>query len=549
MPKASDRDDPVERPASRHSATPVPPGAGGLARLVVTHGLDAGRRFVIDRQAVVGRAADATVSLGDGEVSRRHARIFLDGQSFIVEDLESANGTFVNGARVTRAELAFGDEVRLGSNVAFLFAQEDGRRAAELQRQRLAVVGHLATGSVHDFNNMLGAALANLDILDAMPRETHLGDPLAVECSVDARAALRRAAELAARLLRFSRAGRSRYVPVDLSAACDGLVRMLRRTLDPSVRIETDIAPGLVALGDECELHQVLMNLCLNACDAMPGGGRLVVRAALEVSVGRSVLIEVEDTGVGMDDTTLGRLFEPFFTTKEPGQGVGLGLASVHDIVTLHGGTVRAVSTLGAGSSFTVRLPALGSQERARAQAATARTQRRAPQPRAVAGMRVLVADDEPMVRRSIERALARAGCAVVCAADGAEALALVSAAPRAFDALVLDLEMPRVRGDEVLGRAGALGFTGQLVVVSGHPLSEQATLDLGARGAARVLTKPFGTDELLEALRAPPRAATGAGIPALSEPSADAGDTQRTVVGAPPGASAPQARRRADGE
>ncbi|MBI4953939.1 MAG: response regulator [Myxococcales bacterium] len=537
------RQNPAEiQPAARH-ATPVPPEAGGLARLVVTRGLDAGRRFVVDRQAVLGRATDATVSLGDGEVSRRHARIFFDRDGFVVEDLESANGTFVNGTRVTRAALAFGDEVRLGSNVALLFAQEDGRRAAELQRQRLAVVGHLATGTVHDFNNMLGAALANLDILDAMPRETVVGDPLAAECTVEVRAALRRAAELAARLLRFSRAGRSRYVAVDLSAACDGLVKTLRRTIDRGVQIDAEIAPDLVVLGDECELHQVLMNLCLNARDAMPGGGRLSVRAGLDTPAGASVLIGVADTGVGMDEATLAHLFEPFFTTKDPGRGVGLGLATVHDIVTLHGGSVSATSKVGAGSSFSVRLPALGLPERARAHAATARTMPRAAQPRAAAGLRVLVADDEPIVRRSIERLLNLAGCVVSCAADGAEALALVSGQPRAFDVLVLDLEMPRLRGDEVLARVGALGYEGRAVVVSGHPLTEPATLELRAAGAARVLTKPFATDELLAALLEPARKATA--VPAVSQPVDEADATQRTVVGSPPGARGSPTRGR----
>ncbi|MBI4957429.1 MAG: response regulator [Myxococcales bacterium] len=516
---------PPDSPDPGSAAAATASDAVRVAGLTVTGGPEKGRRFAVHGEAVLGRASDATIALGDAEVSRRHARVYFERGRCHVEDLGSANGTSVNGKRVDRAVFSYGDELRLGTKTTLVLVEQDGRRAAALQRQRLESLGRLSTGVAHDVNNMLGTALGCLDVLDGMADTTTLRDAQAAECLMDVRSALRRAADLARRMLTFSRAGHERHTHVDCSAVCAQVLRVLRTNVGPSVQIEAAIEPGLSVLGDEGELHQVLMNLCLNARDALAAGGRLTLRATHD-PVAEMVLIGVEDTGCGMDEVTLGRLFEPYFTTKEPERGTGLGLASAHDIVKLHGGSISVTSERHVGSTFLVHLPAFTQDRRRHSELATAKRIDAAVVPLALGGMRVLVVDDEPMFRRSLERILTRAGCAASTAADGRDALAAAAAAPH--DAMLLDLDMPGLGGEGVLAQLQALGFAAPVIVMSGHDLGDERARALHALGAAQILAKPFSAGELVAALVALRGVASEPSPPTRADPD----QTARTTVG-----------------
>ncbi|MBI4952776.1 MAG: response regulator [Myxococcales bacterium] len=488
--------------AALHGSRAVVPGAG---RLVVVRGPQLGRRYAFEKTAVLGRALEATLVIEDAEVSRSHARIsYVDG-AFVIEDLASRNGTFVNGRRIERAPLAFGDEVRLGTGVTMLFAAYDKLSDRALQRQHFEALGRLAAGISHDFNNMLGAVLTSLDYLRSRPPDQTLGDPGTRECLADVETATSRAAQLASRLLSFSRAGKEAHELVDVSAVCLEIAQILRRTLDRSIRIETHLAEGLALVGDAAELHQIVMNLCLNARDAMPNGGVLAIAAELEPAAraggNGSVVITVSDTGIGMDEPTRARIFEPFFTTKSASGGFGLGLASVQELLSIHGGKIDVTSKPEAGSSFRVTFPAATARTGQPARPATT-AKSRVPtltgQPDA--GRLVLVVDDEEVVRRSIVRILAHAGFDTVGARDGQEALARFGDARRPVDLVILDLDLPEVTGEEALQLMRSRSPDVRVLVLTGHhdPARERAVRDLGAIG---FLYKPCGAGELLAAV------------------------------------------------
>jgi CheY-like chemotaxis protein len=277
------------------------------------------------------------------------------------------------------------------------------------------------------------------------------------------------------------------------------------------VRIETRLAPDAGGVrADATQITQVLLNLAVNARDAMPDGGTLTIATADEtlarplehahgvVPVGRYGVLSVRDTGKGMDAATFSRMFEPFFTTKPRGQGTGLGLATVHGAVEQSGGYVVADSAPGAGTRFTLYFPRLA-DDAPRADAPDA------PAPSAPAGRRVLLVDDEPAVRRIAQRMLEQGGFAVDAVDGGAAALdALAAAAARGAlpDVVLTDVEMPGLGGRELAGRVSALYPGVPVVYMSGYTtdhLLQRQVLD----EAQRIVVKPFRKDTLLETVRA----------------------------------------------
>ena len=264
----------VDVPAGARTPTPAQHRFEGPARLVGLAGAEIHRRYTVERSVVLGRSSDATVVLDDSEVSRRHAEVRRSvGGGFVIEDFASRNGTWLNGTPVMgTAQLAFGDRIQLGSRVVLLFTHRDPAEEDELQRQRLEALGRLAGGIAHDFNNMVGAMMAGLDYVRSLPKDRTLADNEVVECMNDMLAAARRAADLTPKLLTFARGEAAEHARADVSQLCLEVVQLLRRTLDRSVRIESDIAPNLAVMGDRAELYQLLMNLCLNARDAMNEG-------------------------------------------------------------------------------------------------------------------------------------------------------------------------------------------------------------------------------------------------------------------------------------
>ncbi|MCA9624763.1 MAG: FHA domain-containing protein, partial [Myxococcales bacterium] len=307
-----------------------------IVELVVVRGRDLGLSFLLEgTEMVLGRSSGVELRIDDPDVSRRHARLCRTGPIWRVEDLGSRNGTFVNGERVegTRA-LRLGDRLRLGTQLELAVAEDEPARGELLQRQRLMAVGRLSLGIAHDFNNMLATLAASIDYL----RQAGPGDPQGqADCLFDMQVAVERATELASRLLHAGKGSSGRLRTVDGSQLLAEAAMLLRRSIPRHIRIETDVAPRIHLRGDSVALHQVVMNLLMNARDALPPSGGVIVLAAR--TDGSEVHVEVRDNGSGMSPETSARIFEPFFTTKQDGVGFGLGLATTKAIVERHGGT------------------------------------------------------------------------------------------------------------------------------------------------------------------------------------------------------------------
>ena len=376
---------------------------------------------------------------------------------------------------------------------------------AELRHaQRLESVGRLAGGIAHDFNNLLTVILSTASTLRTRPLTPD--QQTEVETDVDAiQAAAQRAADLTRQLLAFSRKQILRPQVVDLGQVIVGVENILRRLLPERIELRLHQGPlsGPVK-ADPHQLQQVVMNLAINARDAMPAGGRLtvsldeVVIAAHEqdpvtgVQAGPHARITVADTGVGMDQETRAHLFEPFFTTKPLGQGAGLGLATVHGIINQSGGHIRVSSAPGQGTSFQILLPLLPARSAAQAPLeprATAGT----PAP-AVAGETILLVEDEPLVRQTTARLLRAMGYQVLEAASAAEALRLALARPAPVDLLLTDVVMPGASGPDLAARLAAHHAV-PVLFMSGHTDVSLAEADVLER--APFLAKPFSPDEL----------------------------------------------------
>lgn len=342
------------------------------ARLIMLVGHEAGRVFALGHASVtIGRANDADIRLSDHDISRQHARISWNDEGPTIEDLGSKNGTSVNGMPVRQQLLRIGDQVQLGSSVIMVFAQPDDLERRVQQLQKLDAMSTFAAGMAHDLRNLLMVMSVNADqVIGSLPQ--HRPDLEDVSGSLhDIADAAKRALEITGRLIDFARR-EQRDEPrtsVPLEPVVQSVIGMVRFNLAADIRFLVDVPDHLSVQATSAAIHQILLNLCLNARDAMPRGGTLEITgratdlargAALKMHLpmeGTYVELRVRDTGIGMDATTLERVFEPFFTTKAPGKGTGLGLASVFGIVRSLGGAVLADSTLGAGSEFRVLLP------------------------------------------------------------------------------------------------------------------------------------------------------------------------------------------------
>lgn len=384
-----------------------------------------------------------------------------------------------------------------------------------LQAQKMEAVGQLAGGIAHDFNNMLTAILGNAELAMLYP-----DDRQRLEASLrDIQHAGRQAAALIRQLLAFSRRQHLQPKIVDLNRIIRELQPMFRRLIEENITLVLDLDEDLRLVEvDPVQMEQVILNLVVNARDAMPEGGTLTVRTRNVVlsesftarhpdaTVGPAVELSVRDTGIGMDEETRARVFEPFFTTKRDGKGTGLGLSTVYGIVRQSGGSVHVTSAPGEGSVFTIYLPASGAQvptEGAKAQVSAG----------AGGTETVLVAEDEDLVRRLAVSALRMHGYNVLEAYDGGAALKLAAEYDGPIDLLVTDVVMPGMNGPELADRVQALRPDIRVLYVSGYADSHLVRDRIDAQGRMLV-GKPFSPDQLLAAVRgnldAPPPGASG---------------------------------------
>lgn len=358
---------PEQRPAKRRVAKPVLRDgvAHDGARLVAISGPDGGRKFALHERATIGRAARATIRLKDSLVSREHARIVRGADGvFTIDDLGSRHGTSVNGAPAIATRLRYGDRIVVGRTI-LVFSHRDPAEERLLESEQLEVLGRLGSGLVHDMNNLLAISQACAELLDDSLRRP-IDDRATAEmreCVRDLRTTVERGRELNAQLLRLARRQPPETAELDFSALVEEALALARRTFGRKVQVAQGIQSGIRVVGSHAELLRAVMNLLLNARDAMPSGGALTIslrgdRETESAGPDRApavVRLRIADTGAGMDAETAARLFEPLFTTKTA--GTGLGLSTVRRVVAEHGGRVRCESAPGRGTAFEVVLP------------------------------------------------------------------------------------------------------------------------------------------------------------------------------------------------
>jgi hypothetical protein len=370
--------------------------------------------------------------------------------------------------------------------------------AARLRRtQKMEAVGALAAGAAHDLSNVLLAICTYADLV--RPHTTHDQALWALD---RIRESAHQAAQVAQAVLTFSRKDMSRKLPVDLGALVRKSALLLRACLSTRIEVASDIpAEPVWVRADGTQLQQVLMNLAVNARDAMPLGGHLQITVRQEQQgagagdpgdAAQVAILVVEDTGTGMSDAVRARLFDPFFTTKPPGHGTGLGLPMVHEIVTSHGGRIDVHSAPGAGSRFTLTFPAIH---------ATPGLAEPATHGQLAFGVssRVVVAEDDDQVRTVLAAALRSAGCHVIQATDGEAALAAVAALGSGPELVVLDVNLPKRHG---LACAAELQRTHPALPVIMITGGSGFRLPDGLGNVVLLINKPFRISDLAATAR-----------------------------------------------
>jgi PAS domain S-box-containing protein len=417
-----------------------------------------------------------------------------DGRDFPVELLLTAID--LDGRRVVQA---------IVTDMSHRKAAEEALRKKDeqcRQMQKLEAVGMLAGGIAHEFNNLLQAIMGYTTCAaeGLSPGDQRYAD---LQCVLDAAG---RAATLTRQLLGFSRQRVFQFEAVDPNQLLGDLVKMVRPLIGEQIALRLELASSLGTVdADAGELEQALLNLCLNARDAMPGGGDLVLRTAevlftercTEVPCclepGSYVEFTVADTGCGISAETRTRIFEPFFTTKEVGKGTGLGLAMVYGVVQRHQGAIRVSSVPGRGSTFKIYLPV----GRTAALAHPAE-----PPPVGPHGTEtILVAEDEPIVRSLAVRILTAAGYTVLEAANGEEALQVFAAQNQVISLVLLDAIMPKISGDEACRQIHTADPAAKVVFCSGYD-PETAASSFVVQKHLRLIQKPFQPETLLRVVR-----------------------------------------------
>ncbi|MDR6126296.1 signal transduction histidine kinase/PAS domain-containing protein [Sphingomonas sp. SORGH_AS802] len=405
-------------------------------------------------------------------------------------------------AEAERARLTETLEEQVAERTRELMQAEEALR----QSQKMEAVGQLTGGLAHDFNNLLTGIIGSLEMLSIRIAQGRMAD--VDRYSLAAQGAAKRAAALTHRLLAFSRRQTLDPKPTDINRLISGMEELVRRTVGPAIEVEAVTAAGLwPTLVDPNQLENALLNLCINARDAMPDGGRLTIetgnrwldtRTARErdMEPGQYVSLCVSDTGTGMTPEVIAKAFDPFFTTKPLGVGTGLGLSMIYGFARQSGGQVRIYSEIGEGAMVCIYLPR---------HFGTAETVADMPDltdaPRAAAGETVLVVDDEPTVRMLVIEVLEELGYAAIEAADGAAGLKILRSGQR-IDLLVSDVGLPGGMNGRQMADAGREGRPDlKVLFITGY--AENAVIGNGQLDAGmHVMTKPFAMEALAARIR-----------------------------------------------
>jgi signal transduction histidine kinase len=419
------------------------------------------------------------------------------GEELAVAAMREGAADYLLKDRLSRLAVA----VQSALERARLMQQKRELELRLLRAQRLDGLARLAAGVAHDLNNFILPIL----VAEGLLRET-LSDPSQLELLDTIESSALRSAKVLKQLLSFGRGASSDRTHVRLSSAIEEISAVIRDTFPKDVSLRLELGGDVSVLAEPTQIQQVLMNLCVNARDAMPNGGTLTIRLTLTtvddrmaskypgISPGPHALLSVKDTGVGIAPEHLGNIFDPFFTTKAPDKGTGLGLASVFGVIESHGGFVQVESTLGAGSEFHVYLPVRGGE-----QAPEASTQAR--EGRLATEPLLLLVDDGPAILRVLESSARRRGYRVLEAADGLSALAAIEQHGSEIAAVVTDLAMPKLDGLSLVKALRARNIHLPVAVMTGAITADQVE-SFRALGVREILRKPFAADAFLGCLK-----------------------------------------------
>jgi PAS domain S-box-containing protein len=407
--------------------------------------------------------------------------------------------------RVVRARMfpVTDRNARLVRVVAMIEDVTDRQRLEEqlIQSQKMESIGLLAGGIAHDFNNILGGILGYASFVKSQVQKEEKIFP---HLETIERSALR-AAELTSQLLAFARGGKYVVGPMSINDLIGETAELLRGTMEKNIQVNLHLDPAAPVIeADAAQMQQVLMNLCINARDAMPGGGTLTIttrrlkqpdaflRTVPDMRRGSYVRLDIKDTGIGIEKSIRGKIFDPFFTTKEKGKGTGLGLATVYGIVKNHGGVVNVESELGVGTTFSVYIPAV---EHAVRRAASQEV-------RASGGREtILIVDDEETIRMLVKDILEEKGYIVHGAADGIAAVSMYRDTGATIDLVILDMTMPGMGGRETFEKLRELNPGVRVILSTGYTADER-TRELLSSGIKAFVQKPYKMDELAAAVR-----------------------------------------------
>ncbi len=456
--------------------------------------------FDVDRSKVAGRPVAEVVGVESAASIETHVRRALRGTR-VQYQVERRTGAPIT-VQIVGAPIAYSNEEEglvlfCGRDITEQRAAEDALR----QSQKMEAVGQLTGGLAHDFNNLLTGIMGSLDLLQVRVAQ---GRYDRVERYVDAaQEAAKRAAALTHRLLAFSRRQTLDPKPANINTLVAGMLDLLRRTVGPEILLETTQADDLwIVLVDVSQLENALLNLCINARDAMPDGGRIDVEmrntrlsastaGERDLPLGDYVALSVSDNGTGMPPEVAARIFDPFFTTKPLGSGTGLGLSMIYGFARQSGGNVRVHTRPGIGTTMRILLPRHYGEAEHEVESGGL-----SDAPRSSQGESILLIDDEHAVRSLAAEVLDELGYRIVMAADGNEGLERLRSKTR-FDVLITDVGLPGgLNGRQVADAARLLRPGIKVLFITGY--AENAVLNHGHLAAGmQVLTKPFAMETL----------------------------------------------------
>jgi PAS domain S-box-containing protein len=452
--------------------------------------------FYTEKDRLAGEPQRALrIAAAEGRFEREALRVRKDGSQFwahvVIDAIRDPDGGLVGFAKITRD---ITERVK---------AQRELELAREqlFQSQKMEAIGQLTGGVAHDFNNLLMAVLGSLELLrKRVPQD----DPKLMQLIDNAELGAERGRALTQRMLAFARRQELELKPVDLGRLVGDMGDLLRRSLGPLITLELDLPEGLAAVNtDANQIETAILNLTVNARDAMPGGGTITIAAEeteppanLALPAGRYVKLSVTDTGSGMDAETLARAAEPFFTTKGVGKGTGLGLSMVHGLAEQSGGRMVMSSTPGQGTTVTLWLPVQGKA------AAVAPQPVEVPQPTESRPLVIVAVDDDPLVLMNTTAMLEDLGHTVIDALSGREALEKLDAAPQ-VDLVITDHAMPSMTGSQLAQQIRERWPALPVVLATGY-----AELPPGGNEDLPKLAKPFSQADLARMLERNARSA-----------------------------------------